>query len=174
MVLVGNHKVSVDIGLDAQRLFREVAILDTLSGFNCRRMDEVSKEEHSHVRQGPLPEHRDANRNHLHLISSIPLRIKIRYYRVEVTFLLCWSLAAYMMVGVDFCGRFIKVIGPRAEKIERSPRNQLPIIPNPSPPRDVHGTKALKSPAQKDTARDRTPTVVQSTLHLVISHHHQA
>ncbi|CAN8072774.1 unnamed protein product [Agarophyton chilense] len=126
-----NYKVYADIGLDKELLTRRLTVLDTGAGPNFIRMPELGPTNQERTRYGPLQDIRDANRNAVRTLGAVKLPVRIGHYLVKVKFVVCRSLAAPIVLGCDYCDRFVEAIRPRSRLITLDDGSTVPIVRRP-------------------------------------------
>ena len=126
-----NYKVYADVGIDEYNMHRKVSILDTGAGPNFIRRDELPEVTWAKIRQAALPDVCDANNRPLQTAGLITLPVKLGRYLVDVQFIVCNKLAASMILGADFCDRYVEAIRPRLRKVELEDGSTIPIIRKP-------------------------------------------
>ena len=134
MVLVmasRNYKVYADFGFNQNLLARKLSVLDSGAGPNCIRKSELLPVFDAHIRHGPLPNIGDANNNPLSMIGTLALVVRLGRRIVKVYFIVCERLVAPVILGCDFCGRFVEAIRPRMKLVEMDEGTEVPIVRRP-------------------------------------------
>lgn len=126
-----NFKVYADVGPSTSLLSRKLAVLDTGAGPNFIRKSELLPGYETHVRYGPLPHISDANSNPIKMTGYIDQVARLGTRLVKVTFIVCESLAAPVILGCDFCDRFVEAIHPRKREVELDDGTKVPIVRRP-------------------------------------------
>ena len=141
-----NYKVYADIGYGPSLTVRQVAALDTGAGPNFIRKDELPATALSQIRHTELPRVTDANRNPIRMRGAISLTARLGKYLCKVDFLVAERLAVPVLLGADFCDRFVEAIHPRKRVVELADGSEVPIIRR--PPKRLPGAPPL--PASQD------------------------
>ena len=110
---------------------RRLTILDTGAGPNFVRLSKSSLGARRFIREGPLPNINDANSNPLKTLGSITLIVRLGHRLVALDFVVCLELAAEVILGCDFCDRFVESIHPRRREIELDDGSTVPIVRRP-------------------------------------------
>ena len=126
-----NYKVYADIGSNRYLLCRKLAILDTGAGPNFIRISELDPDWKERIRHGPLPCVNDANDKPLKTVGTIEQIVRLGNLIVKLDFIVCESLAASVILGADFCDRFIEAIYPRKKSVELDDGSTVPIVRRP-------------------------------------------
>lgn len=84
-----------------------------------------------HIRAGPTLDIADANNRPLRTVGYLPLVLRLGTYVVQLDFVVCDSLAAPVILGCDFCDRFVEAIRPRAKTVEMADGSTVPIVRKP-------------------------------------------
>lgn len=79
-----NCKVYADLGLDRDRMFRVLSILDTGAGLNFVRRTELPVEVERYIRHGPLPDICDASNKPATVVGTVNLPVKLGTFIVHV------------------------------------------------------------------------------------------
>ena len=113
-------------------MWRKVSILDTGAGPNFIRRSDISEGAEQDIRPAAFPDICDANNRPL--ITSCLLRLLVRLgrYLVEVEFIVCERLATTMILGADFCDRYVEAIRPRKKQVELDDGTIVPIVRKPA------------------------------------------
>ena len=126
-----NYKVYADVGLNRPLLTRRLTVLDTGAGPNFIRKDELPPGFESRLRYGPLLNIGDANNNPLSMLGVISLIVRLGTFLVKLDFIVCERLAAPVILGCDFCDRFVEAIKPRKKLVELEDGTTVPIVRRP-------------------------------------------
>ena len=126
-----NYKVYADIGPDRTRLRRLLSVVDTGAGPNFIRREELPPGIEKDIRYGPLPDICDANDRPLRMIGTIRLVVRLGRLVSLADFIICQQLAAPMILGADYCDRFVEAIRPRKKLIELDDGSTVPIVRRP-------------------------------------------
>ena len=122
-----NYKVYADIGRSRQLLTRRLRVLDTGAGPNFIRKDELPQGFEEYLRYGPLSNIGDANNKPLSMLGIIDLLVRLGTYLVKVDFIVCDRLAAPVILGCEYCDRFVEAIRPRKKLVELEDGSTIPI-----------------------------------------------
>ncbi|CAN8076123.1 unnamed protein product [Agarophyton chilense] len=126
-----DYKVYADIGSDRNLLSRRLTILDTGAGPNFIRESELGPADLERIRYGPLPDIRDANKNAVKTLGTVRLLVRLGRFVVLVDFIVCKTLAAPVVLGCDYCDKFVEAIRPRRKLVELDDRSMVPIVRKP-------------------------------------------
>ena len=121
-----NYKVYADVGQGRTILTRKLSVLDTGAGPNFIRASELPPGVDK-PRYGPLPNISDADNNPIRMIGLVDLVTRLGNRIVKVEFIVCERLAAPVILGCDFCDRFVEAIFPRKRLIEMDDGTTVPI-----------------------------------------------
>ncbi|CAN8069585.1 unnamed protein product [Agarophyton chilense] len=126
-----NYKVYADIGSDRNLLSRRLTILDTGAGPNFLRESELAPADLERIRYGPLRDIRDANKNALKTLGTVRLVVRLGRFVVLVDFIVCKTLAAPVVLGCDYCDKFVEAIRRRRKLVELDDGSMVPIVRKP-------------------------------------------
>ena len=113
-----NYKVDTFVGLNRNLLTRRISVLDTGAGPNFVQAVDLPPECRSRLRQGPLPKVTDANRNPIRMIGKIELVIQLGNWISKTSFIVCEKLTVPVILGCDFCDKFVEAIRPLRRVVE--------------------------------------------------------
>ena len=125
-----NFKVYTDIGVKPALLARRLSVIDTGAGSNFIRKDDLPRGV-TNIRHGPMPNVADANNNPIKMTGLVNLVVRLGTRLVRVEFIVCERLAAPMILGCDFCDRFVEAIYPRQKCIELDNGSTVSIVRRP-------------------------------------------
>ena len=176
-----NYKVYADVGINQNLLARNLSVLDSGAGPNCIRKSELPPGFDAHIRHGPLPNIGDANNNPLYTIGTLALVVRLGRRIVKVEFIVCERLAAPVILGCDFCDRFVEAIRPRKKLVEMDDGTEVPIVRRPlrrtpkSPPlppsQEYHFTGGRSSTKVKTAETFKLPPSSQTWVTVTSTHH---
>lgn len=126
-----NYKVYADLGVSDQYMVRQLSVLDTGAGPNFLVESLIPPHLRSRIRATPLVDIADANNRPLSTVGVIDLLVRLGHYVVKLDFLVCKQLAAPVILGCDFCDRFVESIRPRARTVEMEDGTSVPIVRRP-------------------------------------------
>ncbi|CAN8069066.1 unnamed protein product [Agarophyton chilense] len=126
-----NYKVYIDIGSDRNLLSRRLTILYTGAGPNFIREPELAPADLELIRYGPLPDIRDANKNAVKTLGTVRLVVRLGRFVVLVDFIVCKTLAAPVVLGCDYCDKFVEANRPRRRLVELDDGSMVPIVRKP-------------------------------------------
>ena len=132
MMAKRNYKVYADLGYRHQFMVRKLSILDTGAGPNVIRKSELPTELLNHLEFGPVPNVADANRNPIRILGIIRLLVRLGSHLSKVPFLVAEKLAAPVILGADFCDRYVEAIRPRKRVVELDDGSTVPIVRRPA------------------------------------------
>lgn len=64
----------------------------------------------SRINHELLQDFRDANKNPSKLLGTINLSVQLAFYNIRVNRFVCESIAAPMILGNDFCDKFVQAM----------------------------------------------------------------
>ena len=128
-----NYKVYANVGATPSTTVRAITVLDTGAGPNFIHRSKLTDELVKNIRMGPNPCINDANGRPLAIVGTIPLYVRMARYVVKVDFIVCDRLAADIVLGCDFCDRYIEAIRPRQRAVELEDGTLVPIVRKPKP-----------------------------------------
>ena len=117
-----NFIVYADIGVTPRKL----SVVDTGAGPNFIRKDELPLGVDV-IRHGPLPNVADANSNPIRMTGLVDFVVRLGIHISKTEFIVCERLAAPVIVGCDFCDRFVEAIYFRKKTIELDDGSTVPI-----------------------------------------------
>lgn len=128
------------------KMFASVAVLDTGAGPNL-------------IRRGALPPgtviHKDetvtlrnASNKPIYTLGVAHLDVNLGSGRHRVTFIVCDKLATDVLLGCEYCDKYIEAIKPRKREVELDDGTTVPIIRNPS----ARSTRSVPLPPDQRTA----------------------
>ena len=127
-----NYKVYADLGLTPEFLAKQLAVLDTGAGPNFIHKDALPLGYERFLKQGPPPNIVDANRRPIAVNGVIHLCVQLGTRLVKLAFYVCERLAAPVVLGCDFCDRFVEAILPRKKLVELDDGTTVPITRKPA------------------------------------------
>lgn len=106
---------------------RMLSILDTGAGPNFVRRSFLST---NAVIRAPNPDDniRDANGNRLDVMGHCEMEVQLGTFVTRATFMVCHNLAAPVILGCDYCDRFVEAIRPRQREVELTNGTTIPIV----------------------------------------------
>ena len=102
-------------------------MLDTGAGPNFIHKDALPPDI-GELKQGPLPSIADPNNRPLDMAGSVDLIVQLGRTMAKSEFLVCERLAAPMIIGADFCDKFVEAILPRKRRVELHDGTTIPIV----------------------------------------------
>ena len=127
-----NYKVVAYFGRTGEPLTRELTVLDTGAGHNFIRLSTLSAEARRAIRHSRIPDIRDANKGRVRTMGMVTLRCQLGSYQVRVDFVVCERLSVPVILGCDFCDRYVEAIMPRRKTVELDDGTTIPIVRAPS------------------------------------------
>ena len=158
MMAKRNYKIYADIGLQKQLLAKKVAVLDTGAGPNCVRESDLPPGYEASMRYGPVPNIGDANNKPIAMKGYIAMLLRVGHFIVKTDFLVCERLAVPLILGRDFCDRFVKAIKRRKNRVELVNGCTVPIVRKP------HIRKLYRFHQRKNMGRPRAESHLKSRL----------
>ena len=123
-----NYKVDAYLGRPGQPLVRHLTVLDTGAGHNFVRMSALTAEAQRAIRPCALPDIRDANKARVRTAGTVTLKCQFGSYFVRVNFVVCERLSVPVILGCDFCDRYVEAIMPRRKVVELDDGTTVPIV----------------------------------------------
>ena len=123
-----NYKVDAYLGRPGQPLVRHLTVLDTGAGHNFVRMSALTAEAQRAIRPCALPDIRDANKGRVRTAGTVTLKCQFGSYFVRVNFVVCERLSVPVILGCDFCDRYVEAIMPRRKVVELDDGTTVPIV----------------------------------------------
>lgn len=99
-------------------MHRLLTILDTEARPSFIRKSELRTGSETQLFTGPLLNIWDANKNPLQMLDIIELRVYLRHRQIPLNFIICKTLAASDIIGVEFCDQHVKAVRPWQKIIE--------------------------------------------------------
>ena len=161
-----NYKVYANIGVTVPLMQRMLAILDTGAGPNFIRRSELPKGSEAFMASGPLPNICDANNNPLRTIGMTKLPVRLGRLLVRVEFIVCDTLAAPVILGADYCDKFVEAIRPRQKLVELEDGSSVPITRRPM--KRVGSVKSLPFHPEDSKSEGRLSPKVKAATTTVI------
>ena len=131
---------------------RHLTVLDTGTGHNFVRMNALTEAAQRAIRPGRLPDIRDANKGKVRTVGTVTLRCQLGSYETRVNFVVCERLSVPVILGCDFCDRYVEAIMPRQKMVELDDGSTVPIIRVPST--RARDAVPLPAPLRYPTAAD--------------------
>ena len=154
-----NYKIYADLGFTPFLLEKKLTVLDTGAGPNFIRKSDLAPGFEQYVRYGPLPSISDANRNPLRMLGTIELLVRLQNRTLKCDFIICERLAAAVILGADFCDRFVEAIHPRKKNVELDDGTTIPIVRRPL--KRLPASVPLPPPQEFQKANGRTSPKVK-------------
>lgn len=111
------HEIYADRGMSTQYMGHQLSVLDTGATPNLINFENVPPALWAHMCCGPALDIIDANNNPLQPVGYLPLVVRLGTCMVQQFFVVCNTLAAPVILGCDFCDRFVEAIRPRAKTV---------------------------------------------------------
>ena len=147
-----NYKIHAYLGHTGQTLMRHLTVLDTGAGHNFVRMNALTEAAQRAIRPCRLPDIRDANKGKVRTVGTVTLRCQLGSYETRVNFVVCERLSVPVILGCDFCDRYVEAIMPRQKMVELDDGSTVPIIRVPST--RARDAVPLPAPLRYPTAAD--------------------
>ena len=161
-----NYKVYADLGPDRYQLRGILSVVDTGAGPNFIRFSELPPGISNEIRHGPLPDICDMNNRSLGMICIVKLPVRLGRFLSVADFIVCPKLAAPLILGADYCNRFIEAIRPHAKLIEPDDGSTVPIVRH--PPRRHPQLAPLPGNMQYDRSGGRVSPKVKAEESIMI------
>ena len=123
-----NYKVFADIGPTVGLMSRVLSVLDTGAGPNLIRKSELPQGLETLVSFGPTQDIGDANNRPLRTVGTIRMPVRLGLFVATAEFVVCEKLAVPLILGADYCDRFVEAIYPRKKTVELADFSEVPII----------------------------------------------
>ena len=134
LILARKHyKVFADIGPTVGLMSRVLSVLDTGAGPNLIQKSELPSGLETLVSFGPTQDIGDANNRPLRTVGTIKMPVRLGHFVAVAEFLVCEKLAVPLILGADYCDRFVEAIYPRKKMVESVDFSEVPIIRSFSP-----------------------------------------
>eukprot|EP00171_Calliarthron_tuberculosum_P022177 IDg22177t1 len=98
-------------------MYRQLAILDTGAGRNFIRLSAIPRNWYNSIKEGPVPDIRDANKRPIQVVGAISLCVQLGTQLVMDEFLVCERLAAPVILGCTHMDRHVRAIFPMEKRI---------------------------------------------------------
>ncbi|CAN8069508.1 unnamed protein product, partial [Agarophyton chilense] len=112
-------------------MVRVLTVLDTGAGPNFIVESLLPLPLRSQIRLGVAPDFADANNNPLSTVGTVTLVVRLGSFVVKLDFIVCRKLATPIILGCDFCDKFIDAIRPRLKRVEMEDGSSVPIVRRP-------------------------------------------
>ncbi|CAN8068861.1 unnamed protein product [Agarophyton chilense] len=126
-----NSKVYADLGLSTKFMVRFLTVLDTGTEPNFVVESILPPAVQSQIRRGVALDAADAGNNPLETVGVIDLVVRLGPCVVKLHFIVCRSLPAPLILGCDFCDRFVEAVVPRLKRVELDDGSSVPIVSRP-------------------------------------------
>ena len=107
---------------------RVLSVLDTGAGPNLIRKSELPAGLETLVSFGPTQDIGDANNRPLRTVSTIRMPVRLGRFVATAEFIVCEKLAVPLILGADYCDRFVEAIYPRKKTVELADFSEAPMI----------------------------------------------
>ena len=91
---------------------RVLSVLDTGAGPNLTLKSELLSGLETLVSFGPTQDIGDANNTPLRTVGTIKMPVRLGHFVAVAEFLVCEKLAVPLILGADYCDRFVEAIYP--------------------------------------------------------------
>lgn len=167
-----NYKVYADIGSSKSLLSRRLAVLDTGAGPNFIRLSELQSDEQARIQEACLPDIRDANKRPIKSLGTIKLVVQLGNHVVMLPFIVCTTLAAPVVLGCDYCDRFVEAIRPKNREVELDDGSTVPIVRRPL--KRSNAAAPLPPSQEYEAPKGRTSPRIRVSQMTVVPPQHQA
>ena len=123
-----NHKVYADIGPTFGLMSRVLSVFDTGAGPNLVRKSELPVRMESLVSFGRTQDIGDANNRPLRTLGTIKMPVRHGSFVSAGKFIVCEKLVVPLILGADYCDRFMQAIYPRKKTVELADFSEVPIV----------------------------------------------
>ena len=113
-----------------------------------------------------LPDVSDANDNPIHMLGATQQVVRLGQRVVSLTFIVHKTLAAPLILGCDFCDRFVEAIFPRQKNILMDDGSTLPITRRPLSLLPKLAPLSLGQVCEKDHGRTSPKTRISEKTEL--------
>ena len=124
-----NYKVYANLGLTSSNMKRFTTILDTGAGSSFIRLDEIPHPMRNHIT--PTREEvtiRNASGKPVPILGTIRLSVQVGRKTEKVDFLVAEKLATAVILGCDYCDKYVECIKPRLRLVELDDGSTVPIV----------------------------------------------
>ena len=112
---------------------RVLSVLDTGPGPNHVRKSELPAGMESLVSFGPTKDIGDANNGPLRTLGTTKMPVRLGRFVAAAEFIVCEKLAVPLILGADYCDRFVEAIYPRMKTVELADFSEVPTARRFSP-----------------------------------------
>ena len=113
-----NYKVSADIGPTVGLMSRVLSVSDTGAGPNLIRKYELPAGLETLVSSRPTQDIGHASNRRLRTVGTIRMPVRLGRFVVTAEFIVCEKLVVPLILGADYCDRFVEAIYPRKKTVE--------------------------------------------------------
>ena len=107
---------------------RALSVSDTGAGPNLIRKSELPAGLETLVSFGPTQDIGGAKNRPLHTIGTIRIPMRLGRFVATAQFIVCEKLAVPLILGADYCDRFVEAIYPRKKIVELADFSEVPIL----------------------------------------------
>ena len=122
-----NYKVFADIGPTFGLMSRVLSVLDTGAGPNVIWKSELPAGLETLMSFGPTQDIGDANNRPLRTVGTIRMPVRLGRFVATAEFIVCEKLTVPLILGADYCDRFVEVIYPRKKTVELADFSEVRI-----------------------------------------------
>lgn len=126
-----NYVVFGDLGLSDEFMVGQLTVHDTEAAPTLIHVDLISLTLRVFMEYVPGLDIADANDNPLQTVGTIILKERLGTYFVHLDFVACKSLASPVILGRDFCDRFVDSIRLRIRTVELEDGSTILIVRKP-------------------------------------------
>ena len=112
---------------------RVLSVLDTSAGPNLVRKSELPATMETLVSFGPTQDIGDANNRPLRTLGSFKMPMRLGKFMAAAEFIVCEKRAVLLILGADYCDRFVEAISLRRKTVEMADFSEVPILKRISP-----------------------------------------
>ena len=123
-----NYNVFADIGPTVGLMSRMLSVLDTGAGPNLIRKSKLLAGLETLVSFGPTQDIGDANNRPLRTVGTIRMPVRLGRFVATAEYIVCGKLAVPLILGADYCDRFVEAIYPRKKTADLAHFSEVPII----------------------------------------------
>lgn len=123
-----NYKVHANIGPTISLMRRAVALLDTGAGPNLIRKNELLQGMQTCIAHEPLWDVRNAKNRPLRIIGSLKMLVQLGWFIALVEFIVREKRTVLLILGTDYCNKFVEAIYLRKRKVVPENLSRIPII----------------------------------------------
>ena len=107
---------------------RVLSMLDTGAGPSLIRKSELPAGLETLLSFRPTQDIGDANNRPLRTVGTIKMPVRLGHFVATAELIVCEKLAVPLILGADYCDRFVDAIYPRKKTVELAEFSEVPIV----------------------------------------------